>query len=139
MPEKQIISGSVSRPIEPLPKQVGRLVLDENLRLEVETRAESQVFVAGSGIAIRAAVLATAIRVQAKAEGDIRALVFGDDALRPVGEEQGLDAPIVVRLLRERRRRRIVFVVRLALESQEPIRRIDRRPASFSRFSRSCL
>ena len=139
MPEKQIISGcQLSRASHWRNRSAARC-FDEDLRLEVEPRAQAEVLVAGSGVAVAAAMLAAAVGVQAEAEGDVRAVVFGDDALGPVGDE-----------LRARRRAvrqaravaafvrrspadggRIVLVVRLVLEGEEPIRGIDGRPASF--------
>lgn len=83
--------------VEPLAEEVGRAVLDEDFRLEIEAGAQAEVFVAGAGVAVAAAVLATAIRVQAVAERDIGAVVLRDDAFGAVGDELGARAAVRVR------------------------------------------
>ena len=113
-------------------KKLGGPLFDEDLRLEVEAGAQAEVLVAGPGVAVAAAVLAAAVGVQAEAEGDVGAVVFGDDALGTVEDELRANAVLFVRLVGECRGGRIVFVVRLVLEREEPIRRIDRRPAPLS-------
>ena len=60
-------------------QQRRRIVLDEHLRLEIEPGAEAEILVRRPGIAIRAAVRAAAIGIEAVAERDVGAVVFRDD------------------------------------------------------------
>ncbi len=118
---------------QPLAKKLGGPLFDEDLRLEVEAGAQAEVLVAGPGVAVAAAVLAAAVGVQAEAEGDVGAVVFGDDALGTVEDELRANAVLLRQARRcECRGGRIVFVIRLVLEREEPIRRIDRPPAPLS-------
>ena len=125
---------------QPLAKQLGGPLFDEDLRLEVEARAQAEVFVAGTGVAVRAAMLAAAVGVQAEAEGDVGAVVLGDDALGAVGDEfrvrpDGGSSGFVVECVSGPcGRQRIVLVIRLVLESEEAVRGIDRRSPSLRRL-----
>src|SRR5262249_38092853 len=60
--------------------------LDENFRLEIEAGVEAQVLVRRASIAISTPVAASTVRVDAVAEGNVGAIVLGDEAPRVVGE-----------------------------------------------------
>ena len=76
-----------ARPGEPLAQQLRGAVLHQHLGLEIEAGAEAQVFVIRPGVAVAAAVGAAAVRIDAVAEADVRAVVLGDDRLRLVGAD----------------------------------------------------
>ena len=59
-------------------KQHWRVLFDEYLRFEIETGGESKVLVIGTSIAVDASVLTASIRVDARFEADIRAVVESD-------------------------------------------------------------
>ncbi len=61
------------------PEQLRRVLLDEDPRLEVEAGREAEELVRRPRIAVDAAVLAAAVRVEAGREGDVRAVVGRDD------------------------------------------------------------
>ena len=93
------------RPGEPLAQQLGGAMLHQDLGFEVEAGAEAQVLVARPGVAVAAAVGAAAVGIDAVAEADVGAVVFGDDRLRLVGQVLGRRA-VELRPGTPRRRRR---------------------------------
>jgi hypothetical protein len=60
-------------------EELRRVLLDEDLGLEVETGRQTQVLVGRAGITIRAAVLAASVRVYARVESYVGTAVSGDD------------------------------------------------------------
>ena len=129
------------------PRQLGlqqdrRIDLREQARLEVEARRQPEVGVPGPRIAVHAAVLAAAIRVDGRGETDVRRLVADDDrAGRLLGHHRG-------RAGRVRRTFGIggpAVVDRLACIAREAARGAgyrapppDDRPARFHAPSRRC-
>jgi len=71
-------------------QQRWRVVLDEDLGLEVEAGREAERFVRRTRETIAAAVLASAIRVDAELEADVRTVVSRDDRPRVVAQQLGL-------------------------------------------------
>ena len=61
-------------------QQVGCIAFGKQLALEIETGGELQIGMAGSGIAVDAAVFAPLIGVDGATKGDIRRAVVADDA-----------------------------------------------------------
>src|SRR4029077_13957710 len=55
-------------------QQLRRVDLRDDLAVEVRARAPAEVLVRGAGIAVRAGMEASAVRVDAVAEADVRAL-----------------------------------------------------------------
>ena len=70
-------------------------MLDQHLRFKVDPGVHAQRFMARPGVAIRAAMLAAAIRVDAEAETDVGAIVLPDYGLGVVGQEDRRQASIV--------------------------------------------
>ena len=56
-------------------KEVSRVALDDQFRLEVRARAETQVFVIGPGVTIRAGVLTSPIRVDRPGKRQVGAVI----------------------------------------------------------------
>jgi hypothetical protein len=84
-------------------------------------------------------MLAAAVGVQAIAEGDVGAVVLGDDALGTIGDERRLRPVRLVELIVERAWgacgwERIMLVIGLVLKGEEAVRRIDRRSPSLWRL-----
>ena len=79
------------------------------------------------GIAVDAAVLAAAVRVEAVRERDVRAVVGRDDRARPVAEVLGRHRT-ARRVVRQRVERRAGLL--LDVQAIEPVRRLARRAAS---------
>src|SRR5688572_11581725 len=90
-----------------LPKERGRVLLDEDPALEIDARRQAEVLVIRPGIAIDAAVLAAAVRVEIDRHPDIGAVVVTQDALRGIPVD-----------LRRSRRVLVVIVDALADESE---------------------
>ena len=72
-------------------KQRRRARLVEDAGLEIETGRQAEIGMARPRIAIDAAVLAAAIRVDRAVEADIRRVVAGDDRARRVDAEPGFE------------------------------------------------
>ena len=72
------------------PQQLRRIFFDEDLRLEVQPRRESQVLVIGSRVAVDAAVLAPPVRVEAGVEANVGAAVARDQRTRRVPQQARL-------------------------------------------------
>src|SRR5206468_299881 len=70
-----------------LGQQLGRAVLDEDARLEVEARGEAQVLVRRPREAVDAAVLAAAVGIEARLERHVGAVVARDDRARGVAQK----------------------------------------------------
>ena len=107
-------------------QQFRRVLLDHDFALEIEPGGKAEIFVRRPGVAINAAVLAAAIRIEAGAETDVRAVVAGDDGLA-----------VVLEKLRARSLRTATILVvgipvrvRFELDFLEPVRRIFRRAAT---------
>ena len=77
------------RPREKRPQQRRRVVLDHDSRFEIQAGVEAQILMRRPGIAVRAAVGAAAIGIQAIAKRNIGTVVFRDDGLRLIGEILG--------------------------------------------------
>ena len=71
-------------------------MLDDDFGLEVEAGRESEILVGRPGVTVDAAVFAAPVGVQPEAEGDVGAVVLGEDLPRRVPEELRLDAPPLV-------------------------------------------
>jgi len=68
-------------------EQLGRIFLNQDLRLEVESRGEAEIFVGGAGIAVDAAMLAPSVDVDAGVEADVGAFVGRNNRPGSVLEE----------------------------------------------------
>jgi hypothetical protein len=74
---------------EELAEQLRGVLLDEDLGLEIEPGVQAQVLVSRAGVAIAAPMAASAVRIDAVAEGNVGAVVLGDDAPGAVGQVFG--------------------------------------------------
>ena len=74
--------GEVSIPLE----KDRRVPLHDDLRLEIEARGETQVFMVGACVAISAPVFASAVWIQPVIEGEILRLHRHEDALGIIGQ-----------------------------------------------------
>jgi len=104
-----------ARPEQLRAQELGQLVLHGDLGLEVEPRREAEVLVRGPRVAVDAAVLAAAVRVDADVEADVGTVVVGERRARGVAQE--LRARVGRKLVREplvgvRRERRALEAVR---------------------------
>ena len=70
-------------------QQLGQVLLDQNLRLEVEAGGKPEVLVARPGVAVDAAVLAAAVGVDAEAEAEVGTVVGRKGGAAAVDEEPG--------------------------------------------------
>src|SRR5581483_1577078 len=97
--------------------------LHEDPRLEVETGRHSEILVRRAREAVDAAVLATAIGIDARFEADVRAVVVGDDRADRIAE---IDRP---------RRAVVAFVILIAdvFQRLELVLRIPARTAASDR------
>src|SRR5206468_1166279 len=68
-------------------QQLRRVFFDQDLRLELQAGGEAQVFVGRAREAVDAAVLATAVGIDARVETDVGTVVVRDDAARRVAQE----------------------------------------------------
>ena len=104
------------------PQQCRRVLFHQDLRFEIESRREAEIFMIGPGKTINATVLASAIRIDAGIESDVGTVVVVDDGAGLVSQKNGRvdrtglpDRPIPIRCIRR-------FL--------EPIRRIARGAAA---------
>ena len=74
-------------------QQLGRALLHQDARLEVEPGGESEVLVGRARVAVDAAVLAPAVGVQAGVEAHVGTVVVGDDAARGVAHVERSGTP----------------------------------------------
>src|SRR5712692_1762951 len=88
----------VARPGELLAQQLRRVGLGEELGLEVESRRELEVGMARAGVAVDAAVLAAAVRVDRLLEADVGRVVARDDRARALLGDRGLERALVLLL-----------------------------------------
>ena len=108
-------------------------MLHQDFRFEVQARAHPQIFVVRPGVTIAAAVRTAPVGVEAVAERNVRAVVFGDDRLRIVGQIFRRTMALLIEKL---------FVVLDLLEINfdmapfEAIGHIESRAATFRRGSR---
>ena len=72
-----------------LPQQIRRVLLHEDLRLEIQTGRVAQELVGRPRVAVNTAMFTSSIGIDAHLEPDIRAVVLGDDRARPVGQVLG--------------------------------------------------
>ena len=72
-------------------KQRRRARLVKDAGLEIETGRQAKIRMARTGIAVDAAVLAAAIRVDRAVKPDIRRVVAGDDRARRIDGELGFE------------------------------------------------
>src|SRR5436190_24294589 len=108
-----------------LAKQLGGILLDDDLRLEVEASGEAEVFVGRPSEAVDAAVLTSAIRIDAVSEADVGAVVVGDDGSNRIAQIDRTRRLLV-------RRRVFVADVRQLLK---PILRVPRSPSTLYKLS----
>ncbi len=113
-----------SRRAQLFPQQRRRVLLHENARLEVEPRGHAEVFVGGAGEAVDAAVLASAIGIDARFESDVRTVVVRDDRPRGIPKIDGLRSSRIA----------LRFVIDDVFELLEPVLRIPARSSSFDRL-----
>ena len=110
------------------PQELGHVVLDEDLGLEIQARRVAQELMGRPRIAINAAVFTAAVRIDADLEADVGAVVPGDDAPRPVGDELGRRPAQAVEIV-------VVVLDLLELEqvvaALESVGRVERRPSPF--------
>jgi hypothetical protein len=71
-------------------QELNRVRLDEQLGLEIEPWRKTDIGVVWARVAIDAAVLAAAIGIDRLVEGDVRAVVDGDDRLRQLWRDDRL-------------------------------------------------
>ena len=79
-------------------QKLGRVFFHHDFGLEVQAGGESEIFVKRPRIAINAAVLAAAVRIDAGFESDIRAVVVRNDRGRPIAEKLGARKRIILRI-----------------------------------------
>jgi hypothetical protein len=79
--------------------------LVKHLGFEIEPSIQAEGFVPGASIAVSTAMLAAAVRIDAVAKRNIRAVIVRDNAARLIGEKLGRLAVLV--------RRRLQFVIEL--------------------------
>ena len=103
-----------------LAQQLGRVFLDHDARLEIQAGGEAEILVRGPRVAVDAAVLAAAIRIDAELEADVRAVVAVENRAAMVAEE-----------LRRRQRVFLRIPIHVALEMNllEAVGRIAGRAA----------
>src|SRR5262249_23667638 len=75
-------------------QQLRRVLLDEDLRLEIKSRGEAEVLVVRTSETIDAAVLTPTVGINARVESNIRAVVVIDDAARVVIQERRLNGGV---------------------------------------------
>jgi len=64
-------------------------VLHHNFAFEIETGGKSEIFVSRTRKTVNAAVFATAIRIDARLETDVRTLIAGDNRFCRIGKKFG--------------------------------------------------
>jgi hypothetical protein len=87
-----------SRRREFLAQQARRVLLDHDARLEIQPGGKSKILVRVPRVTIGATMLAAAIRVDARAEGNVRAVVVSDDGRGSIAQEQRPHRRIVRRI-----------------------------------------
>ena len=92
--DRDHLAAPTSAPTAPSRSSSGASSFTRILRLEVEAGGEAEVLVRRARVAVDAAVLAAAVRVDAGVEADVRAVVGRDDAARVIAEELGLDGAV---------------------------------------------
>jgi len=68
-------------------QELGRVLLDHDLALEIQAGREAEVLVGGPGVTIDTTMLAAAIWIDAGLETNVRAVVVGDNALAVIAQE----------------------------------------------------
>ena len=102
-------------------QQRGGVFFDQDPALEIQPRREAEIFVVRAGEAVDAAMTASPVRVDARVEADVGAVVAGNDRTGSVAQVDRLRT----RLLGVR-----PLVLRLDLDPLEAILGITRRPAT---------
>ncbi len=111
------------RAVERLAQQLRGSLLDDDLPVEVGPRAEAEVLVRGSGVAIGAGVKAPTVGVHAPVEADVRAVVVREDAAALVLVDLELrQGRLAVEILDVGRRPRIGRVRERAKRARHPLR-----------------
>ena len=122
----------IARFAELLAQKLGRIRLREQLRLEIDACREIQIPVRRPRVAVDAAVLAAAVRIDRLLEMDVRRIVAADDRARALLGHDGirprrrlvLAIPAVV-LARARDRLEAAFAIRRRAAALDARRRID--------------
>ena len=122
-------------PVQLPPQQSSRIVLDENLRLEIQTGTHPQLLVSRTCVAVHATMLATAIWIDAVMKWNVGAVVTGNDGLRPIGQELCFDRETLRRFFLPPRE---LFCVRFDVSRLIAIGRIEA-SASSHRSAVWCL
>jgi len=94
-------------------QEIRRLRFHQDLRLEIGTASESEIFVAGASIAIGTPVAASSIRIQTPPEAEVRALVLGEDAFGVIEVDLKLRFRWLFEIFPVRRLKRIGRIVDL--------------------------
>src|SRR5919112_699159 len=102
-------------------QQLGGVLFNQDPALKIQPRREAEVFVVRAGEAVDAAMAASPVRVDARVEADVGAVVAGDDRTRGVTQ---------VDRLRSRLYSIRPLGLRLDLDPLEAILGIVRRPAT---------
>src|SRR5207249_7334841 len=96
------------------------------------SRGEAQILVGRPGVAVNAAVLATAIRVHARLESDIGTVIASNDGLRAITVKNGFPRTRIL----------VDFIMRILFKTQrlEPVRRVNRSASGmeFAGMGRAC-
>ena len=120
-------------------KQLRRVLLHHDLALEIESGGEPKIFVGRPRKAVDAAMLAAAIRIDARLESDIRAVVPRDDRFRQVPEKLRLP-PRLFLLFTGRIDLHDIRVAEIDVKFFKPVGRIPRSASSMDRRRRRrCL
>jgi hypothetical protein len=103
------------------PQQLGGIVLDENPGFEIQAGVQPEHFVSRPGIAVGAAVLAAAVGIDAVAERDVGAVVFGDQPPGFIGQKNRRHPSRLVALVR------LVELLQVSVDAHplETVGRID--------------
>jgi hypothetical protein len=68
-------------------QQLRHILLDHDFALEIEAGGKAEILMKRSRVAIDAAMLAAAIRIEARLKSDVRAVVVADDGLTVILEK----------------------------------------------------
>lgn len=73
-----------------IPKQLGRLFLDQDATLEIQARGKSKILMGRAGITVHATVLTAAIGVNTRTKTDIRTVIVSNDFSGNITQQYGL-------------------------------------------------
>ena len=65
----------------------GACEFDHDFGLEIKSRGKTKIFVRGTGVTVNAAMLAAAIRIQARPETNVRTVIVGNGRLAVINKK----------------------------------------------------